>query len=88
MSVDYAVELARASVMLALLLGAPIMLVAVAVGLIISIMQAVTQVQDQTISFVPKIVAMFLMFLYVLPWMMNEMMEYTTNLIRDIPAFL
>ena len=73
MSVDQAVELSRAAVLLTLMMGAPVLIMAVAVGLLISILQAVTQIQDQTISFVPKIVAMLATFLYVLPWVMNRM---------------
>ncbi len=86
MTVDQAVELIRGAVLLTLMMGAPVMLIAVAVGLVISIFQAVTQIQDQTISFVPKITAMMLTILYILPWVMNQMIEYSTNLILDIPS--
>ena len=88
MSIDHAVELSRAAVMLTLKLGAPILVMAVAVGLIISVMQAVTQLQDQTLSFVPKIVAMLLTLLYILPWAISEMMEYTSELVMSIPGNL
>ena len=88
MDVSHAVELARTAVMLTLLIGAPVMLMAVLVGLVISILQAVTQLQDQTLSFVPKIVAMLLTLLYVLPWAINQMVEYSTGLFRDIPLNL
>jgi flagellar biosynthetic protein FliQ len=83
--VDQAVELGRAAIMLTLLIGTPIMAVAVVVGLVISILQAVTQIQDQTISFVPKIVAMFLVLIYVLPWIMDHMIQYSIDLFHDIP---
>lgn len=86
MSVDQAVELSRAAILLTLMMGAPVLIMAVAVGLLISILQAVTQIQDQTISFVPKIVAMLATFLYVLPWVLNRMIDYSTGLIRDIPS--
>ena len=66
----------------------PVMLTAVVVGLVISIGQAVTQIQDQTISFVPKIVAMVLAILYTLPWITSLMVEYSTNLITNIPTRL
>jgi len=85
-TVDQAVELIRGAILLTLMIGAPVMLIAVAVGLVISILQAVTQIQDQTISFVPKITAMLLTILYILPWVMNQMIEYSTNLILDIPS--
>ncbi len=86
MSVEQALELSRSAIMMALLLGSPILFTAVAIGLIISIMQAVTQIQDQTISFVPKIIAMVLMLVYVMPWMVSEMVEYSTDLIQNIPS--
>jgi flagellar biosynthetic protein FliQ len=88
MTVDQAAELGRAALMMTLLIGAPVLLAAIVVGLVISIMQAVTQIQDQTISFVPKIVAMLLTLLIVLPWAMTRMIEYSTSLIRDIPTGL
>jgi flagellar biosynthesis protein FliQ len=88
MNVDQAVEMARAAIMLTLVIGAPVMLAAVLVGLLVSILQAVTQLQDQTLSFVPKIVAMLLMTLYVLPWIINRMVDYSTTLIHDIPSML
>lgn len=88
MTIEYAVELCRAAVMLTLLLGAPIMLTAVVVGLIISILQAVTQIQDQTVSFVPKIIAMLLTMLYVLPWATTQMIDYSKALFLDIPTNL
>ena len=86
MTVDQAVELIRGAILLTLMIGAPVMLIAIVVGLVISILQAVTQIQDQTISFVPKITAMLLTILYILPWVMNQMIEYSTNLILDIPS--
>ena len=85
MSVDQAVELGRAAVMMGLLIGAPVMLTAIIVGLVVSILQAVTQIQDQTLSFVPKIIAMFLAVLYLLPWILHQMMEYSTGLYQNVP---
>ena len=88
MTVDQAAELGRAALMMTLLVGAPVLLAAIAVGLLISILQAVTQIQDQTISFVPKIVAMLVTLLIVFPWALTRMIEYSTNLIREIPTGL
>ena len=88
MSPDSAVELAREAIVLTLLVGAPVMLAAVVVGLVISILQAVTQVQDQTLSFVPKIVAMFVVLLYTLPWALTRMVEYSTELFQNMPGNL
>ena len=74
--------------MLALIVGAPVLLTAIIVGLAVSILQAVTQLQDQTLSFVPKIVAMFLALLYVLPWIINQLVEYSVTLFEGIPGSL
>lgn len=88
MDIDHAIELGRNAVTTTLMIGTPIMLVAVVVGLIVSIMQAVTQLQDQTLSFVPKIVAMTIALLYLLPWIIGRMVDYTTSLYQDIPSTL
>ncbi|HEV8066971.1 MAG TPA: flagellar biosynthesis protein FliQ [Planctomycetaceae bacterium] len=88
MTVDQAAELTRNAVALVLILGAPIMLMAIVVGLVISILQAVTQLQDQTLSFVPKIIAMALAGLVLLPWMMHRMVEFATEIFNNIPSQL
>lgn len=88
MDVGQAIELGRTAVTLSLMVAAPVMVVAVVVGLLISILQAVTQIQDQTISFVPKITAMMVTIIYILPWAMSRMMEYSSTLISDIPSTL
>lgn len=88
MSIDQAVELGRAALTLTLVVASPVLLAAVAVGLLISILQAVTQLQDQTLSFVPKIVAMLLATLYVLPWAISRMVTYATELFQNIPSNL
>ncbi len=81
-------DLGREGLLIMLEVSGPVMLTAVVVGLVISIGQAVTQIQDQTISFVPKIIMMVLAVLYTLPWVTALMVEYSTNLIRDIPSRL
>jgi flagellar biosynthetic protein FliQ len=73
---------------MSLILGAPVMVVSVVVGLAISILQAVTQIQEQTLSFVPKIMVMMLATLVTLPWALNQLIEYTTTLFRNIPTNL
>lgn len=84
MTVDQATELARNAVVMTILIASPVLIAAVVVGLAISIFQAVTQLQDQTLSFVPKILAMLITLLYVLPWAMIRMIDYSTNLISGI----
>jgi flagellar biosynthetic protein FliQ len=85
MNVDTAVEITRQAIMLALLVGAPVMLVAMLVGLTISLFQAVTQLQDQTLSFVPKILAMVSTVLVLLPWIFGQIVDYTIDLWQSIP---
>lgn len=81
-------DLGREGLLIMLEVSGPVMLTAVVVGLVISIGQAVTQIQDQTISFVPKIIMMVLAILYTLPWITALLVEYSTNLITNIPSRL
>ena len=80
------VDLARRALMMDVMLGGPLLLVALAVGLIISLVQAVTQIQEQTLAFVPKLVAVALVFLIGLPWMVQLAVRYTTEIFRTIPG--
>lgn len=86
MSQAMVIDLARNAIMLALLVGGPLMAVALIVGLAVSVFQAVTQIQEQTLSFVPKLIAVSVAFLVALPWMMEMMVRYTTDLFRSIPS--
>ncbi|KAA0131701.1 MULTISPECIES: flagellar biosynthesis protein FliQ [Gimesia] len=88
MDTSTVVDLGREGLLIMLEVSGPVMLTAVVVGLVISIGQAVTQIQDQTISFVPKIIMMVLAILYTLPWITALMMEYSTSLITNIPSRL
>jgi len=74
--------------MTALLIAAPMLVVALAVGLVVSIIQAVTQIQEQTLSFVPKLVAVGATFIIALPWIIQIMVKYTTELFRSIPGMV
>jgi flagellar biosynthesis protein FliQ len=82
------VELAKQAVFLALLVSAPMMVVAIGVGLVVSIIQAVTSVQEQTLTFVPKLIAVIGAFLIALPWMIQQMVKYTTELFRSLPGLV
>lgn len=73
---------------LTLQLSAPILVVAVAVGLIISIFQSVTQIQEQTLTFVPKIIACVLVLILTLPWMLNIFIARVNDLFSKIPLML
>jgi flagellar biosynthetic protein FliQ len=86
MDLEMAIDLVRNATFLALTVAAPILIVSMIVGFAISILQAVTQIQEQTLNLVPKIVLMSLTMLVVLPWAIQRVMEYTTALFLDIPS--
>jgi flagellar biosynthetic protein FliQ len=88
MTPDHAVDLMRSALVLSLLIGAPALATAIVVGLLVSLAQAVTQLQDQTLSFVPKIIAMMLVMLYTLPWVLNTIVEYSHELFQQVPLSL
>ena len=88
MSHALVVDLARNAVMLALLISAPMLIVALLVGLTVSILQAVTQIQEQTLAFVPKLVAVSAVFLIALPWVLQLLVKYTTELFRSLPSMI
>lgn len=88
MSFTLTLDLARGAVLHALMLAGPLLLVAVVVGLLVSVAQAVTQIQEQTIVFVAKLVAVSLVFLLMLTWMLQIAVRYTTELMRGAPSMV
>lgn len=82
------VDLARNMIMTSLMIAAPMLVVALAVGLIVSVIQTVTQIQEQTLSFVPKLVAVAATFIIALPWIIQIMVKYTSELFRSIPSMV
>ena len=76
MGQDQAVDLGRQAVVMTLLVSSPVLLIGMVVGLVISILQAVTQVQEQTLSFVPKIIAMALAVGLLLPWIVGQLVDF------------
>ncbi len=71
------VDFCREALICALTIGAPVLLAGVAAGLLIGLLQAVTQIQDQTVSFVPKVIVMAVVFLLCLPWFLEKLMDFT-----------
>lgn len=71
-----ATDLVRETLVLALTISAPMLLIGMAVGILISLIQAVTQIQEQTLTFVPKIAAMLLAAVLLLPWIGQRLLEY------------
>lgn len=85
MSIGFAVQLLRGGVLQTLLISAPLLLIGMIVGLIISIFQATTSIQEQTLSFVPKIAAILGALVLLGPWIMASMMQFTLRLFARIP---
>lgn len=85
MTPTMAVELSREAILQALLIAAPMLVVAVGVSLAVSVFQAVTQIQDQTLSFVPKLLAAVGTLIVGLSWMLQTLTDYTLELFRSIP---
>jgi flagellar biosynthetic protein FliQ len=85
---DMVVGIARKSIELTLLVSLPLLGIGLIVGLAVSIFQAVTQIQEMTLSFVPKIVAMLVGLLFAFPWMMNKLIDFTRTLYEQIPSMI
>lgn len=88
MSSELVMGIAAETVRVTLLISAPLLIIGMVVGLVVSIFQAVTQIQEVTLVFVPKIIAVLLAMIFVLPWMMNVMITYTQNLFHNIPMYI
>lgn len=85
MTQDYIIYLGREAVYAILLLSGPLLGASLLVGLLISIFQATTQIQEQSLTFVPKIVMVLLALIIFGPWMLNLLIAFTTNLFLSIP---
>jgi flagellar biosynthetic protein FliQ len=83
---EIVIQLGREAIWICLLLSAPVLLAGTAVGLVIGLLQAMTQVQEQTVAFVPKIIVMLLVLSFTLPWLISQMLQYSTDLISGIPG--
>jgi len=88
MSPEFVVQLAKEAIEITLYLSLPIMGVGLLVGLIVSLFQAVTQIHEMTLTFVPKIIAVLLSLLFLLPWMMQKIIFYTEQLLTQLPRYI
>ncbi len=88
MSVDFIVGIMAETIRITLMISAPVLLVGLVVGVVISLFQAVTQVQEMTLVFVPKIVACLVVLVAALPWMINILVSFTHNLFTNIPNYI
>ena len=81
-------NIGRQAIEMTLILSGPLLLAALAVGLIVSIFQAATQINEQTLSFIPKLLAMFLVLILAGPWMLQMMVDYIRRLFESIPQII
>jgi flagellar biosynthesis protein FliQ len=88
MDQDVVVSLATQAMSLALKISLPLLGVGLLVGVLISIIQAVTQIQEQTLSFIPKVLAMAAVLVIGGPWMLNQLLSYTSDLWTSIPSMV
>lgn len=88
MTVDQVVAIANEALYLIIITSAPVLLVSLVIGLIISIFQTVTSIQEQTLTFVPKIIGVFVALMIVGQWMLTEMTDFMTNLWSDFSLYI
>ncbi len=88
MTVDAVTDMTREALYLILKTSLPILLVSLVIGLIVSIFQTVTSIQEQTLTFVPKIVCVFLALMIFGHWMINSLVEYTVNLWSEFSLYI
>jgi flagellar biosynthesis protein FliQ len=88
MDQDTVVSLATQAMTLAIEVAGPMMLVGLVIGLIVSVFQAVTSIQEQSLSFIPKIVGLAALIIILGPWMLDQLVNYTQNLYMSIPQLI
>jgi flagellar biosynthesis protein FliQ len=85
---DFVVEVVNQAIKITLMLSAPMLIGALVVGVLVSIFQAVTQINEQTLSFIPKILVIIAALVIFSPWMMETMVTYTQDLFTSIPELI
>jgi flagellar biosynthetic protein FliQ len=88
MNQDTVVNLATQAMVLALKIAGPILLLGLIIGLLVSIFQAVTSIQEQSLSFIPKIVGVAVLIVVLGPWMLDQMVAWAQNLYMSIPSLI
>lgn len=88
MTQDFIIYLGKEAIFTIILVSAPVLLGSLLVGLIISIFQATTQIQEATLAFVPKILAVLAVLLIFGPWMMNVLLSFAANLLGNLHKFI
>lgn len=88
MTPEFVIGFAREAIELTLTIALPMLGIGMIVGIFISVLQAATQIQEMTLTMVPKIIAIFLALLLAFPWIMDKMTAYTTNLFLNLPNYI
>lgn len=88
MDQDVVVTLAEGALMVALKVGLPLLLAGLLVGLVVSVFQAVTQIQEQSLQFLPKVLLLAVVLVVGGPWMLNQLLAYTSELWSSIPDYV
>ncbi|MGE4299524.1 MAG: flagellar biosynthesis protein FliQ [Desulfovibrionaceae bacterium] len=88
MTPDFVIGFARQAIETCLSIALPMLGVGLVVGLFVSILQAATQIQETTLTFIPKIVSIFVALLVFFPWIMDKMINYTTNIFLNLNSFI
>ncbi len=87
MTPEMVLKLAKDTLQITLMVSGPLLVVSLVVGVLVSIFQVVTSIQDMTLSFVPRVIAVFVTFLFVLPWMLSTLLSFTTQLYGHLERF-
>jgi len=87
MSQDMVLKIAKDTLQITLMISGPLLLVSLVVGVVVSIAQVVTSIQDMTLSFVPRIIAVFAVFLLIFPWIMSVMTSFAYQLFAHLERF-
>lgn len=88
MTPEFVIGFARQAIELTLLIALPMLGIGLVVGVLVSIVQAATQIQEMTLTFVPKIVSIFLALLFSFPWIMDKMITFTRDLFLNLPNYV
>ena len=88
MTPEFVIGFARQAIELTLLIALPMLGIGMVVGIVVSVFQAATQIQEMTLTMVPKIVAIFLALLIAFPWIMDKMVTYTRELFLNLPNYI
>lgn len=88
MTPETVMTMAHQAMQVALMLAAPLLLVALVVGLVVSLFQAATQINESTLSFIPKLIAVFIALIIAGPWMLNLMLDYMRQMLTGIPGMV